>query len=211
MEVQEAERRFLAGELHDEIGQVLTALRLVLDAVERKAPKGLRAHLGEAQKLTNDLLARVRSLSLDLRPTMLDDLGLLPTLLWLFDRYTSQTGVQVAFAHNGLGRRFAPDVETAAFRIVQEGLTNVARHAGVSRVTVRAWADGASLEVQITDEGRGFDADAALANGASSGLAGMRERAVLLGGSFSVESASGRGACLSAHLPLPVTVGEICS
>jgi len=209
MEVQEAERRFLAGELHDEIGQGLTALRLVLDAVDRLAPQGVRARLEDAHKVTNDLIARVRSLSLDLRPPMLDDLGLLAALLWLFDRYTTQTRVQVAFAHHGLERRFAPDVETAAFRIVQEALTNVARHAGVSRVTVRAWADAASLEVQVTDEGRGFNADAAMAQGTSSGLAGMRERAVLLGGSLSVESAPGTGACLSAHLPLRVMVDEV--
>jgi len=198
----------LASELHDEVGQTLTALRLLLDAVDRVAPQSLQPRLNDAQKLADDLIERVRRLSLDLRPAMLDDLGLLPALLWLFDRYTAQTGVRVEFAHNGLSQRFSPDVETAAFRIVQEALTNVARHAEVSRVTVHAWADPDSLEVQIKDEGSGFDADVAVSRGTSSGLAGMRERVVLLDGIFSIESAPGKGACVSAHLPLRPIVNE---
>ena len=152
--------------------------------------------------MVKDLTGRVRELSLRLRPTMLDDLGLLPALLWLFERYTAQTTVKVEFAHDGLDGRMSPIVETAAFRIVQEGLTNVARHASVPSVKVRVWRDGASLSVQIVDGGKGFDVAAALAAGRSSGLSGMRERAAALGGKMEIESATD-GTRLTAELPLP--------
>jgi PAS domain S-box-containing protein len=203
LEVQETERRHIARELHDEIGQGLTGLKLVLDTVERLPPESLHSHLTDVHKLVNDLLTRVRNLSLDLRPGMLDDLGLLPALLWLFGRYTSQTNVRVAFEHSGLDRRFSPEVETAAYRIVQEALTNVARHAGVFEVMVRAWADSTAVTVQVIDAGAGFDPDHALHGGTTGGVTGMRERALLLGGQLTIESASGTGTRLSAELPLP--------
>ncbi len=215
LEVQEAERRYIARELHDEVGQALTGLKLLLDMSTRLPPDEATASarklhdprklhdLREAQAMVNELMALVRDLSLDLRPAMLDDLGLLPTLLWHFERYTTQTPVGVAFKHTGLeGRRFGPEVETAAYRIVQEALTNVARHAGVREVWVRLWADEQTLGVQIEDRGTGFDPKAALAAGATTGLAGMRERAVLLGGQLRVESAPLAGTRVRAELPL---------
>src|SRR5262249_51562660 len=124
--VQEAERRRIARELHDEIGQSLTALRLGLEMCEQMPPPPTPARLRDARRRTDELVGRVRELSLNLRPAMLDDLGLLPALLWHFDRYTTQTGIIVAFKHSGLeGRRFTSEVETAAYRITQEALTNV--------------------------------------------------------------------------------------
>ena len=209
LEVQEAERRHIACELHDEVGQALTGLKLLLDMSTHLPADEVTASLGEAQALVNELVARVRDLSLDLRPAMLDDLGLLPALLWHFDRYTAQTNVRVTFKHSGLQRRrFGPEVETAAYRIVQEALTNVARHASVSEVTVRLWADQDTLGAQIEDQGTGFDPEAALAAGATTGLAGMRERAVLLGGQLTVESAPGAGTQVTAELPLGHPVEE---
>jgi len=209
IEVQEAERRHIARELHDEVGQALTGLKLLLDMSTRVAADEVTANLGEAQVLVNELMALVRELSLDLRPAMLDDLGLLPTLIWHFDRYTAQTHVRVTFKHTGLeGRRFAPEVETAAYRIVQEALTNVARHAGVSELTVRLWTDQDTLSVQIEDRGTGFDPEAALAAADTTGLAGMHERVVLLGGQLTVESASGAGTCVMAELPLSEPIEE---
>ena len=203
VEVQETERQRIARELHDEIGQALTGLKLALDMSMHLPADAVRTRLGEAQALVNELMVQVRELSLDLRPAMLDNLGLLPTLLWHFERYTSQTNVRVAFRHTGLeGRRFAPEVETAAYRIVQEALTNVARHAGVSEVTVRLWAKQDILGLQVEDQGIGFDPEAALATGATSGLAGMRERAILLGGRLTVEPATGTGTRLTAEFPL---------
>jgi PAS domain S-box-containing protein len=203
VEVQEAERRHIARELHDEIGQVLTGLKLYLEMSFRSCRTDeARSSLAEAQALLNDLMVRVRDLALDLRPAILDDLGLLPALLWHAERYTQQTKVNVDLQHMGLERRFVPDIETAAFRIVQEALTNVARHAGAPEVTVRAWADSATLHLQIEDKGNGFDAAAVMAARRSSGLVGMQERAVLVGGRLTVESAPGRGTRLAVELPL---------
>jgi signal transduction histidine kinase len=203
VEVQESERRNIARELHDEVGQALTGLKLILDVSLRLPDDAVKSSLREAQTLVNDLMVRVREMSLDLRPAILDDLGLLPALLWHFDRYTTQTRVRVTFNHAGLeGRRFPPEVETAAYRIVQESLTNVARHAQVNEVTVRLWADANALGVQVEDAGVGFDPQAALSTPASSGLTGMRDRAVLLGGELTVESSLGGVTRLTAELPL---------
>ncbi len=193
--LEEAERRHLAKELHDEIGQSLTALKLRLSLLPASEP------LTQARTLVAELTERVSSLSLDLRPAMLDDLGLLPALIWLLDRYTAQTGVRVEFTHAGIEGRVAPAVETAAFRIIQEALTNVARHAAVASVNVRAWRDGRALSVQVVDGGGGFDFRRAVASGKSTGLSGMRERARALGGELTVES-SAAGTHLTAELPL---------
>jgi signal transduction histidine kinase len=141
-------------------------------------------------------------MSLDLRPATLDHLGLLSALLWHIRQYGTQTQVRVEFKHSGLeGRRFPTEIETAAYRIVQEALTNVARHAETFDATVRVWADGHGLNLQIEDSGRGFDAEDALSADNTSGLAGMRERAHLLGGSFLIESSPGAGTRLTAEFP----------
>ncbi len=202
MEVQEAERRHLARELHDEIGQYLTGVSLILGELERRPLDTARAPLREAHKLVDDLIVRVRDLSLDLRPAMLDDLGLLPALLWLFERFSKQTNLEIDFHHSGVNRRFQHDVETAAYRIVQEALTNVARHAGVSQARVHVSADHHLLSVVIADHGRGFDADTVLATAATSGFSGMRERATLAGGRLSVESGLAAGTRVRAEFDL---------
>ena len=189
--LEENERRNLARELHDEIGQTLTGLKLRLEA----------GQTAEARGLVEELMSSVRNLSLDLRPAMLDDLGLLPALLWLFERYTTQTGVKVAFEHDGLSGRLAAETETAAFRIVQEALTNVARHAGAETVVVRVWAQGRTLGVQVDDSGKGFD-PGKVNDGKTGGLSGMRERAAALGGQLTLESKPGEGARVMAELPL---------
>jgi signal transduction histidine kinase len=204
LDVQETERRAIARELHDHIGQLLTGLKLTLEMRAPLLGEEAKEHLDQARRLVHDLLARMRNLSLDLRPTMLDDLGVLPALLWHFERFTAQTGVQVDFKHAGLdGRRFAPAVETAAFRMVQEALTNVARHAGVQQVTVRSWSDPETLRVMIEDHGAGFAPQAIPAT--SHGLVGMRERVIALGGQLTIDSAPGAGTCLMAELPLRST------
>jgi GAF domain-containing protein len=201
MEVQEAERRHLARELHDEIGQLLTGLRLTLDVPEPPSP-ALGERLGQAQALVQELLERIRALSLDLRPSILDDLGVLPALLDNIERYMSQTKIRVHLEHSGLDRRFAPETETGVYRIVQEALTNVARHGQVDEVTVRLWATDDVLGVQVEDHGAGFDPDAVLGTGRSGGLAGLRERAALLNGHLTVETHPGRGVRLTAEVPL---------
>ena len=202
VEVQESERRSIARELHDEIGQLLTGVKLLLEMSARVRPEKLTPPLSEAQALVNELVVRVREMSLDLRPSMLDDLGLLPALLWHFERYTTQTNVRVNLQHSGLERRVSPEIETAAYRIVQEALNNVARHARTPEVTVRIHVGSKVFDLQVEDKGVGFDAGAVLAADASIGLAGMRERAHLLGGHLSVESAPGAGTTVKAELPL---------
>lgn len=203
MEVQEAERRKIALELHDEIGQVLTGLKLSLDIGSRLPAHEVGASLDQARALVNDLMARVRKLSLDLRPAMLDDLGLLPTLLWHIEHYTAQTQVRVNFKHSGLEkRRFPPEVETAAYRLVQEALTNVARHANAPEATVRLSTHRQTLLIEVEDFGSGFDVESVLTASETSGLAGMRERVVLLDGQLTVESWPGSGTRLTAELSI---------
>jgi signal transduction histidine kinase len=131
---------------------------------------------------------------------MLDDLGLLPALLWLFDSYTARTQIRVSFQHSGIGKRLGLAVETAAYRIVQEALTNVARHAGVCEVAICAWALEDQVQLQIEDSGCGFDFAAEHAKSHSTGLSGMQERAALLGGRLTVES-SPAGTRIIAVLP----------
>ena len=205
MDFHEEERHHIALELHDEIGQALTGLKLSLEMTRSIPANQSQQGIRQAQSLASELLGRVREMSLDLRPAMLDDLGLLPALLWHFERYTAQTGVRVNFSHGGLERRFAPEVETAAYRIVQEALTNVARHARVREVTVHLAVDAGRLGVQIEDYGIGFDPQIALAANVSNGLAGMHERARLLGGRLQMQSTPGVGTLLSAELPLDAT------
>jgi signal transduction histidine kinase len=146
------------------------------------------------------LLERVHDLSLNLRPPMLDDLGLVPTLLWHFERYRAHTGIDVQFHHLGVAGRFPAGTEIAAFRIVQECLTNVARHAGVSQVMVDVWCEGNRLLLRIEDSGCGFEAGEL--SGSACGLTGMRERALLAGGALSIDSRPEGGTRVSADLPL---------
>jgi len=198
---QENERRRIARELHDEVGQSLTALKLSLDRAVPGKSTGDGPEFGEARKALRELMARVRSMSLELRPTMLDDLGLLPTLLWHFKRYTAQTGVQVCFKHRGLRRDLPQDSVTAAYRIVQEALTNAARYAQVNEVQVCVRAEYDALVVEVEDQGLGFDLDSVAS--AKMGLSGMRERALSLNGKLLVQSKPGEGTCVIAELPLP--------
>jgi PAS domain S-box-containing protein len=199
--VREEERTRIARELHDEIGQALTAIKLSLEANIRGQGDHATPGLGQALRLSNELIERVRNLSLDLRPAMLDDLGLLPALTWHFDRYQSQVNIRVDFKHSGIERRrFAPEIETAVYRIVQEALTNVARHANVDRVEVEVQAGEDALCVRTKDQGAGFFPDSLTA--ITGGLSGMRERAIMLGGQLEVVSSPGAGTELVAHLPI---------
>ncbi|MBV9469412.1 MAG: GAF domain-containing sensor histidine kinase, partial [Abitibacteriaceae bacterium] len=205
VEVQEAERRNLARELHDEIGQDLTALKLASE-ISAREPAQAKPALGQAQSIVNQLMARVRELSLNLRPAMLDDLGLLPALLWHFKRYTAQTHIEVELKHADIDKRFEPEIETAAYRIVQEGLTNIARHAETAKAIVRLWSTAETLCVQVQDDGKGFSPQEVLADDTRFGLRGMSERTLLLQGSLVVDSVPGGGTCVTAELPLKATL-----
>lgn len=197
VDLREEERRAIARELHDEIGQLLTGLGLMIEDGE-----GLgSASRHEMKRVVNELIGRVRDLSMKLRPPMLDELGLLPTLLWQIERFEQQTAIRVDFRHANLDHRFPAEIEITAFHTVQEALTNVARHAGVAEAKVEVWAGPKSLGARIEDQGLGFRLETALASD-SSGLLGMRERCRLLGGQLEIESRPGTGTRLSIELPL---------
>lgn len=199
--LQERERRTIALELHDEVGQGLTAARLLLEAA-RRLPARLRDdRLEEACRTLDEAVAQVRGLSLDLRPPMLERFGLAPALEALCDRFSSRTGIDVYFNAERLTARASSEVEIAAYRIVQEALTNVARHAQVHRVDVDVWSGKTRLCLRVADRGVGFDA-ARLAVEASTGLTGVQERAELLGGKLAIDSAPGAGTRLQAWFPL---------
>lgn len=202
VEVQESERRYLARELHDEIGQILTGLKIIIELTMRLAPKAIKESLSPGLAQVGELLTQVRNLSLDLRPSMLDDLGLLPALLWHFERYTAKTRVRVNFKHTGINGRYSPQIETAIYRIVQEALTNVARYAGVNEVKVRLWALPDQIGLLIEDHGVGLDTDAVSGARSYGGVIGMQERAALLGGTLTLESTPGSGTRVTAELPL---------
>lgn len=199
VDVQEAERRHLARELHDEMGQVLSGLRLNLEA---PAWSHDDASLEQTKSLVDELMWRVQEIALDLRPSMLDDTGLVTALIWYFRRYTDRTQVDVDYQHDGLDRRPKAEVETTAYRVVQEALTNVARHAIVSCVSVQMWSDGLALNLHIQDHAVGFDVKSVMGIHQNIGLEGMRERAILLGGQLTIEATPGADTQIFADLPL---------
>src|SRR5205807_2206168 len=199
VQVRETEQRSLARELHDEVGQLLTGLHLMLEEVGSVIRP-------EALRLVRDLQQRIRAITLDLRPPMLDELGLVAALRWFFERYTARTCIRVAFTLKGEDRRLTHEMESGAFRIIQEALTNTARHGSVKAILVSVEFAPQRLRVSIADGGKGFDLKNAR-QGASTGLAGMRERARLLGGDLVIDSAPGQGTRVEVDLPLRGPVG----
>lgn len=206
LEIQESERRHIARELHDEIGQTLTAIQINIETLERSPEaQGLQVRLQESVSLVEHALQQVRNLSLDLRPSILDDLGLVSALLWYAERQSERTGTDIQVVMDPLPSRLPQDIETACFRIVQEALTNVARHSQAKHVRIELCRRGNDLEVTIRDDGSGFDVKAARAKasgGGSMGLLGMQERAELVGGRLSIESAPVQGTTIKVLLSI---------
>lgn len=212
--VQEDERRRLARELHDGLGQTLTALKNQLERLERKAAAEdggaaaageIQAGLADSVELARGALNETRELSRLLRPPVLDDLGLLPALAWLARTLEQRTGLAVTVGTEGVDGRLEPDLETLVFRLVQEALTNVLKHAGTAAAEVRLARRGGTLELRVADAGAGFDAAALLdrEEGArGTGLRSMRDRVELFGGRLEVWSAPGRGTTVAVVLPL---------
>jgi signal transduction histidine kinase len=202
---QEEERRRLAVELHDELGQILTAVKIQLESlVEACALPPAAARLGAAISSVDQAMERVRDLALALRPSVLDDLGLPAALRWYVDRFARASGLEAHLALQPLPR-LDHAVETACFRVTQEALTNVARHAQAQRIWVELQRTGDELELRVRDDGVGFDvgeAGARSAVGAAMGLLGMKERSALVGGSLQVNSQPGAGTEIVARYPL---------
>lgn len=207
LEVQESERRLIARELHDEVGGALTAVKLNLQALRRAqtAEEG-EAILVDGLALVDGAIQSVRALSLDLRPAVLDDLGLIPALKWYCERQAQRAGVAIELALDAIDLKAAPPLESASFRIVQEAVTNALRHAGARRVRVALRREDGHFAIEIADDGGGFDAAAARRRGLageSSGLLGMEERAVLLGGRLVIDSTAGAGTRVRARFAVP--------
>ena len=202
--VQEAERGRLARELHDEVGQQLTALRLNLHALSRaeevSAAPALLRRLEDCRGILADTLAGIRDRALDLRPPMLDDMGLVPTLDWYCRRQEERAGVCIMLSAPADLERFAEQIELTAFRMVQEAVNNALRHGGAQTLEVVVKVEAAWLIVEVVDDGGGFDPRAVRYDGF--GLGAMRERVTLAGGRLEVESFAGAGTRIRAGLPV---------
>lgn len=207
MGAQEDERRTIARELHDEVGQVLSALQVELSLAQRKlTAAGVATDpLVEAQGLAAGALSTVRDLSQLLRPAALDDLGLPAAIDASLRGLARRHDIKVELSQSGMTDRLAPETEIAAYRIVQEALTNVARHAAAAHCRVRLMRLPEALRVEVEDDGSGFDPEAETARTGGVGLIGMRERAAMRGGKLSIWSEPGAGTRLFVELPLGAT------
>ncbi len=201
----EDERRRIARELHDETSQSLAVLVMGLDGALAAIHAGQTPRLAEVKALAVRTIEEVHRLILDLRPSVLDDLGLESAIRWYAERYLQPRGISVRCEFEHLERRLPPGFETAVFRVCQEAMTNIARHAEAETVLVQARVEGGAMVVEIEDDGKGFDpAEVARRPGRPHfGLLGVRERVELLGGRLLVDSAPGRGTRLHIEMPLP--------
>jgi signal transduction histidine kinase len=204
IDAQELERRRLARELHDETGQALTSILLGLKAI-RAAGSDEEAERAEAElrELVVQALQDVRSLAVELRPSALDDFGLVPALERLAQTFAERSGIAAGVEANLGEERLPAETETVLYRLVQEALTNVIKHAAAARVSIVLTRRGGGVSAVIEDDGRGFSVDGVRDD--ALGLVGMRERIALLGGTLAVESAAGEGTALVAYLPIPVS------
>jgi signal transduction histidine kinase len=203
--IQEEERRTIARELHDEVGQVLTAIKMELSVAQRTiTAAGIQDRpLLSAQGITDSALHTVRDLSRLLHPAMLDDLGLPAAVRAYTQRFSERHGIKVDLVVENMEDRADPPVEAAAYRIIQESLTNIARHAAVTTCRVTVERQDSLLRVQVEDEGKGFNPSERGREAATGlGLIGMRERASLLHGQLTLHSSPGRGTRITADLPV---------
>src|SRR5574337_186234 len=201
----EDERRRIARELHDEAGQALTALIVNLEMAERSSTVPAdQQQLSRLRAIAEDTLGELRKMIYDLRPTILDDLGLTAAIRWYVKETVEPQGLHVDLSISGLEQRMAPHIETAVFRILQEACTNILKHAGASRARIEvAVADG-RIHLTVMDNGRGFDPAAVPQSreGRGMGLLGMQERAELLGGMWKVSSQPAEGTQVEAFIPV---------
>jgi signal transduction histidine kinase len=205
MHLQEQERRQLAHDLHDEVGQALTALKMNLQTMQRVADMSTVQHsLSDSFSILDSLLARVRDLSLDLRPSLLDHLGLVPAIRWHAIRQAERAGLQVHVDADSFPQDLPVDMAVICFRIVQEAVTNVLRHAKATQLEVVLRTTGSGFDLTVKDNGVGFRVSESMTEVEGRwaiGLVGMRERARALKGHVKIHSAPGRGTEVFAHIP----------
>ncbi len=198
---QEKERQRIGHELHDEIGGLLTGLKLALHKAKKKLGEAAdNSELGYVEELLNRTMETVSILSHSMRPEILDEMGLLEALRWHFEEYTRHTDIEIDFSHDGLDGRLPAEIETTAYRVIQESLTNVARYSGASRASVDIRLEDHKLLVEIEDLGRGFDPQ--MISATSLGLSGMQDRVLLAGGELIIYSSPGEGTRISCEINL---------
>jgi PAS domain S-box-containing protein len=202
VKVQEEERRHLARELHDEIGQALTAAKINLQAAMEEPHRAKSNRIHETTAILERLLSQVRQISLNLRPSILDDLGLVPALRSLLDEQGRLASVAVRFSAKNIPEDLDPEIQTTCFRIAQEAITNVVRHANARQMDVDLRREDGTFRLQVRDDGKGFDAESAQAQTIGLGLLGMKERAALVGGRTRITSSPGKGTTVDVTLPL---------
>ena len=206
LKAQEVERRELARDLHDEIGQALTALKVNLQGVQHlQRNTAASSAMRDSIQIVDRMLSAVRNLALDLRPSLLDDLGLGPALRWYLRRQAVRFNWKVECMGRAIHKRYAEDLEIACFRVAQEAVTNIGRHAHATRVRVSLHERNGILELHVKDDGIGFNPTRALAQakkGKSLGLVGMGERVRLVNGKITVVSSPGIGAIVRASFPI---------
>ncbi len=215
---QEQERKRIARELHDETSQVLTSLLISLAVLEESiTTHEARDRIADTRTLAHQTLRAIRNLSIDLRPSALDDLGLLPALRWYIKEYQQKCSIEVEFQATGFKERLPAEIETALYRIVQESLTNTVRHANARKVCITLKEEVDGVYATISDDGCGFDTQALQKTsvqergaglesgsglGRGLGLIGMQERAVLLDGSLEITSRPGQGTTVEVRIPI---------
>jgi len=203
-ETLEEEAKRIAHALHDDAGQILVSVHLALESLATDLPAG-RDRLREARDLLDQVEEQIRGLSHELRPTILDDLGLVPALEFLAKGMAKRAGIAIT-VEGPRDRRLPPAVETALYRIVKEGLANVSRHARASRARIRVEHEGRLARCAIQDDGKGFDVPEVMARNGEHGLGlgGMRQRLGALGGTLEILSAPGQGTELQITIPVEV-------
>lgn len=208
VEQQEAERRRLSLELHDETAQVLAAVRLQLGLLAERLEPGLAAQVAHTMDLIDSGIQGVRRVTEQLRPSLLDDLGLIPALRSLADAFAERAGLTVTFDAPDSLPTLAPDAELALFRAAQEALANVARHAGARTVALRIANGNGELSLEVSDDGRGLPPSFDTSRGGNMGLAGIRERIGALGGTTRISGTPGTGVRLRVSIPAVRSVAE---
>jgi PAS domain S-box-containing protein len=208
LSAQEEERKQISLELHDEMGQALTAIGISLKEIEEELPSDLYSTIGEnlsdIHYLIDKASRQISELSLDLRPSMLDDLGLVPTLRWFINKTAKRTKLNVKLETIDIGKKLDSDIETVLYRVTQEAINNIVKHAEAKHVIVRLELNQESIALYIKDDGKGFDVEEALMGQVEGriGLLGMQERAAIVRGSLSIQSRKGHGTVILAEIPL---------
>ncbi len=202
----EAERRYIARELHDEIGQALTALKISLQSLQRiNDPEQFSKRLNDLITMLDRVLNQVRNMSLNLRPSLIDDLGLAPTVRWYVDRISATTGINIELSMADMDSRFELETEIACFRVIQEAINNAIRHAKADKIEIKLEKDKEHIQLSIFDNGCGFNVAKTMEDakrGKSFGLIAMKERVELTHGRIEISSEYDKGTFIRVSFPI---------